>query len=74
VDGSLTVPGDVVIERCTGDEVWVVSSSPAVHGETLTLDVTGAGPAVSMRVRVAESVPVLVGGVVRHGLRLVVVS
>ncbi len=72
-EGSLRVPGDVIVERYTSDEVWVVSANPAHVDEVLTLDLTGSGPAVTITVRVVDSVPVLHDGVVRHGLRLAIV-
>jgi hypothetical protein len=72
-EGSLRVPGDVTVERYSGNEVWVVSATPARVGEVLTLDLTGSGPAVTINVRVVESTPVLMDGTVRHGLRLLVV-
>jgi hypothetical protein len=68
------VPGDVIVERYSGDEIWVVSTSPARVDEVMTLDLTGSGPAVTINVRVIESTPVLADGSVRHGLRLLVVS
>ena len=71
-EGSLRVPDDVIVERCNDSEVWVVSTSPARVDEVMTLDVTGSGSPVTMNVRVVESVPVLIEGVVRHGLRLVI--
>jgi hypothetical protein len=72
LEGSLRIPGDVVVERYTDEEVWVVSASPARIDEELTLDLTGAGPVVTIRVRVVDSVPMLADGVVRHGLRLAI--
>ena len=72
LEASLRTPGDVVVERYADDEVWVVSSSPARVDEELTLDLTGSGPALTIRVRVVESVPVLYDGTMRHGLRLAV--
>jgi hypothetical protein len=74
LEGSLRVPGNVVVERYSGDEVWVVSSSPARRDEILTLDLAGSGPARTMNVRVVDSVPVLIDGVVRHGLRLAIMA
>jgi hypothetical protein len=38
----------------------------------MTLDLSGSGAPAPMNVRVVESVPVLIDGVVRHGLRLVI--
>ena len=72
-DGALRVPNDVAIERYDKDEVWVVSSSPARRDELLTLDATGSGPPVTLSVRVTDSLPVLIDGVVRHRLRLTIV-
>ncbi len=73
-EGSLRIPGDVVVERCSGGEVWVVSTSPAHRGELLMLDLAGSGPPVTMNVRVVDSVPVPIDGVVRHRLRLAIVT
>jgi hypothetical protein len=71
---SLRVPGDVTVQRVSGDDVWVLSVSPARVDEVLTLDLSGVGPEVRLRVRVVESKPVLVDGTIRHGLRLQIVS
>ena len=73
-EGSLRIPGDVVVERCSGREVWVVSTSPAHRGELLTLDLAGSGPPMTMSVRVVDSVPVPIDGGVRHRLRLAIVT
>jgi hypothetical protein len=72
-EGALRLPGDVTIERRSDSEVWVVSSAPAHRGERLTLEVMGAGPPEILEVRVVDSTPVLVDGVIRHGLRLTIV-
>ena len=75
-EGALRVPADVVIEQYGEKEVSVVSSAPAHRDELLTLDAAGTGPeaAVTVNVRVTESVPVLIDGVVRHRLRLAIVG
>jgi hypothetical protein len=75
-EGALRVPADVVIETYGEKEVSVVSTAPAHRDELLTLDAAGtdADPGATMNVRVTESVPVLVDGVVRHRLRLAIVS
>ena len=72
----MRVPADVVIEEYGEHEVSVVSTAPAHRDELMTLDATGTGsePSVTMNVRVTESVPVLVDGVMRHRLRLAIVS
>ena len=67
------MPTDVVVERRTATEVWVVSPTPAHRNERLTLDTTGSDPSIAVSVRVADSVPVVVDGVVRHRLRLAIV-
>jgi hypothetical protein len=73
-EGALRVPTDVLIERYSENEVWVVSTTPAHRDELLTLDATGSGPSVTLTVRVTDSVPVLTDGVVRHRLRLAIVG
>lgn len=75
-EGELRVPADVVIEEYGEKEVSVVSNAPAHRDELLTLDAAGTGPepATTLNVRVKESVPVLVDGVVRHRLRLSIVD
>ena len=73
-EGALRVPTNVLIERHSENEVWVVSTTPAHRDELLTLDATGSGPSVTLTVRVTDSVPVLTDGVVRHRLRLAIVG
>jgi hypothetical protein len=72
-EGTLRLPTDVVIESFTDDEVWVVSTVPAHRDEVFTLDAIDAATTDTWRVRVEESVPVLVDGAVRHRLRLAIV-
>ena len=69
-EGTLRIPGDVVIERHDEEqnELSVISSAPARREEMLTLDVSGQ----RWNVRVVDSKPMLVDGVVRHRLRLAV--
>jgi hypothetical protein len=73
-EGTLCVPGEVLIERHDEEqkELWVLSGVPAHRDERLTLDLAPPGPSLS--VRVIESRPVLVDGSVRHRLRLAVVE
>ena len=75
-EGELRVPADVVIEEYGEKELSVVSTAPAHRDEVLTLDAAGAGPELTttLSVRVKESVPVLVDGVVRHRLRLAILG
>jgi hypothetical protein len=75
-EGELRVPADVVIEEYGDKEMSVVSTAPAHRDEVLTLDAAGIGSEASttLNVRVKESVPVLVDGVVRHRLRLAILG
>ena len=73
-EGALRVPTDVVIEQYDEKEVWVVSAAPAHRDELLTLDATGSGPLKTVKVRVANSVPVVIDGIVRHRLQLAIVG
>ena len=68
------MPTDVVIEQYDENEVWVVSAAPAHRDELLTLDATGSGPLKTVKVRVANSVPVVIDGIVRHRLQLAIVG
>ena len=61
---------DVVVDRTSPDELMAVSGAPGVTGEMMTLDLMGDGRALSLRVRVLESRPVILNGAVRHRLRL----
>jgi hypothetical protein len=69
-EGTLRIHGDVVIERHDEEQnqLSVISDVPARREEMLTLDVAGQ----SWNVRVVDSKPILVDGVVRHRLRLAV--
>jgi hypothetical protein len=73
-EGMLRIPGDVVVEEHDAEqkELWVVSSEPIRREERLTLDL--ASPGQSLTVRVVESRPVMMAGVVRHRLRLAIVD
>lgn len=73
-EGTLRLPGEVVIERHDEElkELWVLSGAPAHREELLTLDL--APPRERLSVRVLESRPVMVDGSVRHRLRLAVVT
>jgi hypothetical protein len=73
-EGTLRIPGDVVIERHdrAQDEFWVLSTAPVHRDERLRLDL--AEPGGSVAVRVIESNPVLLDGSVRHRLRLAVLA
>jgi hypothetical protein len=73
-EGAMRVLRDVVISRADSEAVHAVSQVPAVVGEEMTLDVMGAGAVMAMRVKVVESKPLMVQGVVRHQVKLARVS
>jgi len=73
-DGALRVPTDVTIERYGTNEIWVLSTRPVHRDELLTLDTVGSANAVTLKVRVADSAPIVVDGLMRHRLRLTILK
>jgi hypothetical protein len=73
-EGSLRIPGDVVLERqdAETDQIWVLSTTPAHRDERLRLRLADSSASIS--VRVIESCPVLADGIVRHRLRLAILE
>jgi len=57
-------------ENGNGNEITVLSDTPGVVEEELTLGLMGPSGQVDLRVRVVESNPLIVDGVVQHRLRL----
>lgn len=68
--GSLQTLQDVVVERVAKFDIWVLSSAPASRDEGMTLELPRPGGTVEMKVRVAESRPVIVDERVQHRVRL----
>jgi hypothetical protein len=73
-EGTLRLPVDVIIESVGSQELSVLSTIPAHRNEVFTLDALDASPSDSKRVRVKESIPVLIDGTVRHRLRLAIIG
>src|SRR5438128_7134086 len=73
-EGSLRVEKQVVLERYSDNELWVVSDTPARHDEMLTLDRVGSSPPLSMPVRVASADVVMRDGVPQHRMQLTMVQ
>jgi hypothetical protein len=73
-EGTLRIPVEVIVERHDEEqkELWVLSTSPAHREEQLRLNLSG--PSNSLSVRVIESSPVLIEGIIRHRLRLAIVG
>jgi hypothetical protein len=66
----LRVLRDVVVQEICGDELIVLDREPATIGDALTLELAELVDSPCLPVRVTESRPVVVDGVVRHRLRL----
>ncbi len=73
-EGSLQVFEDVIVEQYDDTELCVVSRVPAYRGEVLELDLAGSGGSLTLAVRVAASAPVMIGGAIRHRVRLEVLE
>ena len=73
-EGQLRTLEDVVVESHTTDSVWVITRTPAIPGERFMLHLTDSGPPVLLGVRVAESQPIMVEGMIRNRVHLVVVD
>lgn len=68
--GIMRVLHDVVVQPANHDTWLAVSREAGVVGEVLTLDRNVHHCTSSLRVRVANSQPVIVNGSVRHRMRL----
>lgn len=72
-NGEIRVLREVVIEHIEDDELLALSHTPVVAGEEMSLDLMTATRTVTVKVKVLESRPVVVGGSMRQRLRLAVV-
>ena len=72
--GTLRVNRDVVVQRAGDSELQVLSREPGVRDERMVVEFPDDHPGAAMHVRVIDSKPVVVQGVVRHLLRLHVVG
>ena len=73
-EGQLQFFEDVVIDSWEAGEISALSVAPGRVGEQLSLEVTSSGPPVVLKVRLAESRPVLIKGVIRHRLRCQIID
>ncbi len=69
-DGAFQVLREVVVQGNGDRELTIVSQVPVTREESMTLSLQAGGPAVSLRVRVLDSRPLMVAGRVRHQIRL----
>lgn len=72
--GTMRVLRDVIVDRSNAEELLAVSHVPGIAGETMSLDLLGAGESLRLTVRVIESRPLIVDGSVRHRIRLALVD
>ena len=66
-NAALHTVEDVVLDRSDRGEIWVLAETPGRPGD-LTLEIATGG--LRLDVRVVQSEPALVDGMVRHRLRL----
>ena len=74
LEGALRVRRDVTVETSADGSLEVISDTPGIPDEILTLDLIGVRASTSLTVQVIDSRPVVVDGVVRHSLRLSVLE
>lgn len=66
----MSVSRAVSIHQTPGEELAVVSTTPGVIDEELTIELVSGEETAHLRVRVVDSRPMVVDGAVRHRLRL----
>jgi hypothetical protein len=73
-EGQLRLCLDVAIHDGSDGTLTAIGQMPAIVGEVLTLHVMEAGAEASLDVEVLESRPQIVGGALRHALKLLLLS
>ena len=68
--GLMRISRDVTVHLNESGELAIVSDAPGVADEELTLAVVSNAGELDLRVRVRDSVPEIVSGVLRHRVRL----
>ena len=66
----MRISQDVTVHLTQSGELAIVSDTPRVANEELTLMLVSSAGELDLRVRVRDSVPEIVGGVLRHRVRL----
>jgi len=72
--GTLRLVEDVLVESFGSTEMTVVSGVPARSDQCLAITPLGGAPPSALDVQVTESTPAVVDGVLKHRLRLRVIS
>jgi hypothetical protein len=73
-EGTMRVLRDVVVDRNGDSDLYAVSVAPGVVGEEMSLELITGVSRRSLRVRVVDSRPVIIGGGVQHRVQLVVLD
>ena len=73
-DAVVRVLRDVVIERMDREQLVVISQTPAVIGEEMSLQLFSPSACIELNVRVLDSRPIVIVGSMRHRLRVVVMK
>lgn len=68
--GAIRVARDVSVHESAGEQLAVVSATPGVIGEELTLELVSGEETADLRVKVVDSRPIVIDGAVRHRLKL----
>jgi hypothetical protein len=63
-----------VIERIDHEELVVISQTPEVIGGEMSLELYGGSRCIALKVRLLDSRPVVIGGSMRHRLRVLVMK
>jgi hypothetical protein len=69
-DGAVQLLRDVTIVRRRDRELTMICDAPAAVDEMMTLDLRAGPETASLKVRVVDSKPILVGDRMRHEVRL----
>jgi hypothetical protein len=72
-EAGIRVLRDVTVQKGRDErELVMISTAPVPVDEVMTLDLRAAGLMANLKVQVIESRPILVGGQMRHQVRLAV--
>ena len=69
-NGAVRVLRDAVIERVDHQELVALSQAPAAVGDEMFMELFSGHGCLALQVRVLDSCPVVIGGSVRHRLRV----
>jgi hypothetical protein len=68
--GHMRISRDVTVHLSDSGELAILSDAPGVANEELTLALVSSAGELDLRVRVRDSIPEIVEGVLRHRVRL----